>query len=171
VTETWKSIPGHSGYEVSDKGRVRSIDREVVRTFASGDYSSIRPGRVLKPGLARNGYLSVVLGRSVGTKFVHHLVALTFIGPREAATEVCHVNGVKTDNRPENLYYGSRSQNNVDITKHGGKRKITVEQVREIRSRYLGTWDHANQLADEFGVSAKHIYNIGTRRRYYEHVE
>lgn len=52
--EIWKDIPGHEGrYQVSDEGRVRSIDRPVRVVFQGIDTVRIAKGKVLRPG--RNG--------------------------------------------------------------------------------------------------------------------
>lgn len=96
--ETWKPIPG-SNYEASSLGRIRSPR-----------------GYILKPYNHVLGYHIVTValdGRSL-TKTVHSLVAAAFHGPRPEGLDIAHGNCVKTDNRPSNLRYATRSDNLLD---------------------------------------------------------
>jgi hypothetical protein len=103
MNETWKSVVGHAGYEVSDLGRVKS---------------SLRGGRILRPGIASNGYPTVALGRGK-TRTIHSLVAEAFIGPRPDGQEVRHKDGNRRNPAALNLSYGTRTQNIYDAVAHG----------------------------------------------------
>lgn len=118
--ETWKAVPGYEGvYEVSDQGRVRSLDRYVQCSGpVKGAYVSLKKGRLLRPGPSNYGHLSVVLGRRQ-TRMVHDLVLRAFVGCPPAKHECCHNNGAPSDNRLENLRWGTRSENILDAVKHG----------------------------------------------------
>ena len=168
MEEIWKPVPGYEGqYEVSNQGRVRSLDRQVLCAGAiKGLYLSRKKGRILRPGPSNYGHLSVVLGRRQ-TRMVHDLVLRAFVGPPPAKHECCHNNGNPKDNRLENLRWGTRSQNNIDAVKHGVKGKLTSEQVIEIRNR-LKTYRRGDQvkLANEFGVSACTISSIKLNQVY-----
>ncbi|MFV8232317.1 NUMOD4 motif-containing HNH endonuclease [Mycolicibacterium fortuitum] len=116
--EQWRPVVGYEGaYEVSDQGRVRSLDRTIVEH--SGKSRRLR-GRVLT--LMQNGHRDnrpqVSLGFGVH-RMVHHLVAESFLGPRPGGVDICHNNGDPTDNRLENLRYDTRSGNNLDQVAHG----------------------------------------------------
>jgi len=114
----WRPIPGWEGYyEASSKGAIRSVDRVVVR----GKRTLRLSGSPRVPKVGKNGYLYTSLYRSSEASYstVHRLVALTFLGPRPVGHDVCHRNGVRSDNRVENLYYGTRSENNRDKRIHG----------------------------------------------------
>lgn len=115
--ETWRPIPSFEGYEVSDQGNVRSLDR-IIQTVCGP-----RParGRVLKPAAThRRGYLHVRLGGGPNTsRFVHQLVAEAFFGPRPVGMVVCHNDGDPTNNRPCNLRYDTQSGNMQDSIRHG----------------------------------------------------
>ena len=96
--EIWKDAPGYEGrYQVSNLGKVKSLKFDKERT--------------LKFGLNRGGYYFVNLckGGAQKTNSVHRLVMLAFVGKSDL--EVNHINGIKTDNRLENLEYCSRSEN------------------------------------------------------------
>lgn len=106
--EVWKAIPGHRGYQASSLGRVRSVPRTLRDGRTAG-------GVVLTPTPDRDGYLRVQLGRrKVG---VHVAVQLAFAGP----PEVRHLDGDHENNRPENLAWGSRVENEQDKRKGRGR--------------------------------------------------
>ena len=118
-TEEWRDIPGWEGYyQASSEGRVRSVDRMIVRS----DGRTCRwKGTELKPAMQESGHLFVTLCRGSGTKIerVHRVVCLTFIGPCPPGMEVCHNNGKPDDNRLDNLRYGTKSENRRDDVSNG----------------------------------------------------
>lgn len=115
--ERWLPIPGYEGYyEVSDRGRVRSLPRECP-----GNNWRFRPGRALSPGPRSRGYLQVNLSLHGVVKpySVHVLVAAAFHGPRPKGMEIRHLDGNKANNQPSNLAYGTSSENKQDAIRHG----------------------------------------------------
>lgn len=116
MTETWRSLPGWVGiYEVSDEGSVRSLDRVVETARGSRFYV----GQALNPTPDSDGYLLVQLSRPRRLVGVHRLVMLAFRGPCPPGLEVCHGDGVPSNNRLSNLRYGTRSSNSLDSVAHG----------------------------------------------------
>lgn len=109
--EEWRDIPGFNGwYQVSDQGRVRSVDHRV-RLVAHGiETTRLVRGRILRAAPSASGHLSVVLGRG-NTRAVHVLVMLAFAGPCPAGHEVLHRNHTPSDNHLTNLKYGTRGEN------------------------------------------------------------
>jgi hypothetical protein len=110
----WKPIPGWEGrYEVSDRGKVRSCSR--VRTTPSGGIARLKP-KVLATtigGRAEN-YRRVMLMNPKKHAYVHHLIALAFLGPRPPGCLILHRNDNGFDNRIDNIRYGCRDENELD---------------------------------------------------------
>lgn len=117
--EEWRAVPGFEGfYEVSSLGNVRSIDR-VIET-STGKTVRLRGRTMAQP--VRNGYPVVTLSRSGKPTlfYVHRLVALAFLGEPQPGIIARHLNDVKTDNRVENLAYGSQVDNMADMKANSG---------------------------------------------------
>jgi hypothetical protein len=119
--EVWKDVIGFDGkYSVSNLGNVRSNgfyvipNSEVVKPFW-------KKPTILKPWILTTGYECVGLGR-VYRKTVHRLVMEHFSINKDNYKDINHINGIKTDNRLENLEWCSRSQNNIHAYKIGLRR-------------------------------------------------
>jgi hypothetical protein len=114
--EEWRAVAAAPGYEVSSLGRVRSLDRSVVR----GGHLMRRRGQLLalKPHGTDGKYRQVYLGRRQ-YRLVHHLVLETFVGARPEGADGCHNNGDPADNRASNLRWDSRAGNIRDQLQHG----------------------------------------------------
>lgn len=149
--EIWKAIPSEPGYEVSNLGRVRSVDRAVeTQNGQTRRYS----GKVLSPGLSV-GYPSVSCGLG-NSRHVHVLVLEAFVGPRPAGYEARHLNRNKLDPRESNLSWGPRSENNRDRTTHG-QNLLTRDQVQEARGLHRAG-KTGLELASIYGVSKSTMY-------------
>lgn len=101
-----RPIPGYEGrYSAASDGTIRSH----------------LTGRTLRPYRAASGHLHVALHKDKRQRslLVHRLVMLAFVGEPLPGQEVCHIDGDPGNNRPENLRYGSRSENVLDQVQHG----------------------------------------------------
>lgn len=120
--EEWKPVVGFEGkYEVSDLGRVRSLNRDIYQPrFPGGKpHRQTRKGQILRPGRMPQGHQSVVLTRKGGSFCVHALVLAAFVGPRPSGMDVRHLDGNPANNTLGNLAYGTRSENCADAVRHG----------------------------------------------------
>lgn len=163
-----KIIPNFPTYAISRNGRVRSI-------HLSGR-GSTKEGKWLKPGLGKNGYLLCVLceGSIRFSRTIHRLVLETYVGPCPEGMECRHLNGLRTDNRLENLCWGTRSENRFDAVKHGTlvdnrgeksvRAKLTNDQIPQIYHRYHDKINTQKELAELFGVSHCRISRIVNRK-------
>lgn len=120
--EKWASIEGYNGYEVSNIGRVRALDRIIENPTVKG--GTIRKqkikGRILKPHKSNKGYMIIDLSNNtVRKKFtIHRLVGMAFIPNKENKPCINHKNEVKDDNRVENLEWVTYLENNKYNDKH-----------------------------------------------------
>ncbi len=168
-----QDVPGWPGYLVTSDGRVFSRWR---RGTAGLDRS--RPpielhARDRSKSRKKCGYLSVALRRDgkEWAVFVHTLVLLTFAGPRPSGYEARHLNGVRSDNRAENLAWGTRAENLADRLRHGtilrgeaaGQARLTSQQVLAIRER-LARGESLTSVAECFGCSMSNVRRIRDRK-------
>jgi hypothetical protein len=139
MTEEWRPVVGFEGYlEVSDHGRVRSLDR-ISEVAASKDgirkaYQRRFQGRMLKPKSDDQGYQYVQLwgnGRSINGAKVHRLVLEAFVGPRPDGMECCHGPGGSSDNRLSNLRWDTRLANHADKVAAGTSKKTHCKHGHE----------------------------------------
>ena len=143
TTEVWKAIPGWEGlYEASTHGRVRSLDRKIMR---SNGRPLTRRGQIIAGAPHKStGYIYLVLhaGQKKKTAKVHRLVLETFVGACPAGMEACHNNGNPADNRLENLRWDTRQNNALDRVKHGRdkeRRKTHCPRGHVLRAPNLAT--------------------------------
>jgi hypothetical protein len=164
--EIWKDIEGYQGsYQVSNLGRVKSLlnSKEII----------------LKP-INSKGYSSVFLSNGKGTvkKFkIHRLVCICFLPNLENKPQVNHINGIKTDNRLENLEWSDNSSNQIHAIKTGlkvmkygsnhGMSKLTEDQVKKIKYEYNDLFEY--QIAEIYGITQANV-NFIRRGKTWRHV-
>lgn len=162
IIEVWKNIPEHDGYEVSNRGRVRSC-------WNNYSNKNTKP-HLLSFIITKKGYHRVAIRKAKKPRiwFVHRLVMLSFVGPSELETN--HKNGIKSDNRLENLEYVTRSENEYHAYKNNLKSKkrerhhgckLTEKQAYDIKYIEVGK---QKDIAAKYGVTPSNIAAIQKNR-------
>ncbi len=123
--EIWKDIEGFEGkYMISDHGRIKSLT----------DYKGRARELIRKPRIAKNGYYYVNLFKKskCKSKKPHRLVAEAFIHNPFKKETVNHINGIKTDNRVENLEWATQKEN----SEHAYRTKLAIPTIGERNGMY-----------------------------------
>jgi len=155
LQEIWKDIDGYEGsYQVSNTGKVRSLDRKV--------HNYIKTGRVLKAKNNGHGYLDVSLSGKTKQKhaYIHILVAKAFIPNPNSYEQVNHKDFNKANNCVDNLEWVSRKQNLLHyrqskLYKRSQEKRMVkahkkyVEQVLKYKDKVIGLYDE--------GLSVKNV--------------
>ncbi len=166
IQEIWKDIIGYEGlYQISNLGRVKVMARNKNVWQAS----YISKEKVLKQNLSTSGYYQVALQENNISKHfkVHRLVAIAFIPNPENKPQVNHINGIKTDNRLENLEWATASENrqhafDIGLNKRGEKHystKFTDNDVLDIKER-LKKGESCTSISMLYKVHRKTISHI-----------
>jgi hypothetical protein len=180
LTEYWVDIRGYEGYyQVSNYGNVRSLDRVI--TEQTGKTQTLK-GRILKPHTNSSGYYQINLNRkSIRTTFaIHQLVAQAFLDNRSSKPLVNHINGIKTDNNVNNLEWATYSENlehayknrlrravkTNEVASKNYKRKLTEQQVREIKLLIAAKSLTLKQIANQYDVGRSTIGSIKSGRNW-----
>lgn len=168
-SETWLPIPGFENhYEVSNQGRVRSLERAV--TSHSDNRRRVFKGRVLKQGSRKNGYCVVGLSKDgvVHDWYVHRLVLWAFVGAPPPGAECCHNNDVRDDNRLENLRWGTHKANVGDAVARGRHRNPQADENRQKTHCHRGhPYDEANTIVRPEGRGCRECIRMNERARYH----
>jgi len=166
IQENWIPIQNYeNSYEISNLGNIRSLDRYLLRKDGR---KYLKKGKYLNPGKNTKGYYQVRLeGGNIYR--VHRLVALAFIPNPLNLPQVNHKNGIKTDNRAENLEWCTNSQNQLHAYNNGlqkdrsgennSRAKLNNLLVVEIRDLYKSGHE-INDICDKFSESRQTIRNV-----------
>lgn len=178
MQEIWKSLKGivelGDYYEVSNLGRVRSIDRKVN----SRNGKRLVKGKILKQQVDKYGYMRVHCYMNNKSKQyqVHRLVALSFISNPDNKPQVNHKDGNKQNNRVDNLEWSTNKENVKHAFSIGLKEgikgeenvnaKLTENDVVDIYNLYKTNKYSMKDLADKFNTSETNVYDIVNRKRW-----
>lgn len=134
-------------YEASNDGRVRTVSNKSGVRVIRGE---------LKPSLAGAGYPLVHLGRHKG-QYVHRLVMRAFVGPCPKGQEVNHKDGIKTNNRLDNLEYVTPSENRQHAFATGLQPPVNVRGVKNPRAIITEHDVKIMRILHELGVQPKKL--------------
>jgi hypothetical protein len=179
--EIWKPVVGWEGrYEVSNFGRVKRL----AGAFKYKPSEHILTTRVLSARIA--GYPVVTLSGGRGkdqqsVQCIHRLVVAAFVAPVPRGLTVNHIDGVKTNNRLDNLEIASQKRQYAHSialglwtpAKGSQKSKIGLSEalVAHIRARYVRGCDKngVTAMAKELGINRATLFSI-VHRRSWKHV-
>lgn len=155
--EIWKDIlEFENTYQVSNLGNVKSK----------------KTNKILSINKNKNGYCSICLFKNgkVVRKYIHRLVAQTFVLNPDNKTDVNHIDGIKSNNTIQNLQWVTKSEN----TKHAVKNnlikyksgenhhfsKLNKQKVTEIREKYNNLNISKEELSKEYNLNYATIWKI-----------
>lgn len=118
---------------VTNNGDIFTTDKNKVRSNGRKDN---RKGKKLKPAIDKDGYLRITLTNNGKRKsyHVHRLVARAFLDNYDNKLQVNHINGIKNDNRIENLEMVTLQQN----IKHSIETGLKPKLKRDKHGRFVG---------------------------------
>lgn len=159
--DRWLPVMGWEGlYEVSDSGQVKG------------------PRALLKPWPINSGRLQVHLSRPGQrvARYVHTLVLEAFVGPRPNGHEGCHRDDVPSNNTLDNLYWGTRAENEADKVRRGAQSrgegrpaaKLHDVDIPNIRAR-LAHGESYPAIAADYGVD-RSLIGLINRGKVWTHV-
>ena len=141
--DDFKEIPGYDNYLINKKGII--INKKTKGILAGSD---------------RNGYRRVTLKNQ--NKTVHILLYETFVGPIPEGYVIDHINGIKDDNRLENLRAVPQSDNMSNAFLHGHKGQIKISQYDKNKN-LIKTYSSIQEAADAMGVTHAAIRSAADR--------
>lgn len=170
--EIWKDIDGYDGiYQVSNKGRVRSIDRRV--------YNHFQKGKILTPHNNGHSYYNVALygiNKKEKHVYIHILVAQAFIPNPNNYTQVNHKDFNKSNNCTENLEWVTPQQNKMHYRTSRFCQEIENKRIKKIEfktferiiqnsGKIIELWNNAlsiKEIAKQLGLGKDFVSNVIT---------
>ena len=162
MSEEWRDVVDYEGrYQVSSLGRVKSLERTIIKK--DGRKHTVKE-RILKPGMGRCGYLSVVLcaGGKPKTLNVHRLVCEAFHENTDNKPQVNHINEIKTDNRASNLEWTTARENSNFGTRNERSRKTLSKPVGQYTrdGELIKIWSSAREAQRQAGFNQSNISKV-----------
>ena len=176
--EVWKDVIGYEGlYQISNLGRIKSLKRTVKKS--NGSTKFVREKIIKKK--TNYGYENVALSKNgiVSTKKVHRIIAEVFIPNPENKKTINHKNGIRNDNRIENIEWSTYSENNFHAYRvlhkkppHRGRdgyqstRGIPVLQLTK-NGEFVKEYGSANLASELLGLNHSNISSVCRGERKY----
>ena len=167
--EQWAAIPGYDGkYEASTLGRVRCL------SYARNQPD---PPRILN-SRSRETSDHQKVRMPNGWKLVHRLILMTFDRPPNGGEVTRHLDGNPTNNKLDNLCWGTMAENAEDRDRHGTtsrgeshpRAKLTRDDVAKIREMYQGGMT-PKMIAEKYSVMACTISNVVAKNGTWRHTK
>lgn len=172
--EVFHPLFGYEGlYEINKNGVVRTLPYDII--YEDGRKKTAKP-KIKTIHTYKSGYTYTGLSKNKKEKLhtIHRLLANTFIPNPENKPYVNHINGIKNDNRLENLEWVTASENEIHkynvLKSINGRRKLSYDDIYDIwhnikiinkdetdkRKRNF----NLKEMADKYGVKEDLIYTL-----------
>lgn len=172
IPEIWRPVVGFPGYEVSNRGRVRTYWERIATSYEWSYTLSSQAVGYLRGGLDKDGYVRVTLSKQgrIYRRGVHQLALRAFEGDHPQRNIPNHLNNVKDDNRLDNLKWSTVAENTLHANEIGaGQRgeshhraRLTGVDVLRIRATVHSRSDKL-KAAQEYKCTVENIQRIVTR--------
>jgi hypothetical protein len=167
--EIFKDIKGYEGlYQISNLGSIKSLSR--INKNGYGYFKTKEKLLKTNPNIVGYPVVNLKLNKKSTTYTIHRLLAIHFIDNPENKQTVNHINGIKSDNRLENLEWSTQSENikhayDIGLNYNKGEKHANsklkdfqVNQIREMLNRQVMVKD----IANIFNVHVMTISDIKT---------
>ena len=177
--EIWKPVIGYEGlYDVSNLGRIRSVDRVVQQ---AGKINHLK-GHIMAQSVDKDGYLRCCLSKNGIRKnyHVHRIVLSAFVPNPEGKPHVDHINTIRDDNRVENLRWATQTENNNNqrtiqhlkktinndgyqqkrlnaLSKNGSPKAPKKVYQYSANLEYINSFNSISEAARSFGINHENI--------------
>ena len=152
--EKWRDIKGYEGlYQVSNLGRIKSLPKKIKMR---NQYTEIE--MILKPVKDKYGYYHITLCKEKEknkSRQIHRLVAETFIPNLQNKPQINHINGIKTDNRIENLEWVTAKENTQHMLKLGLKKNFRRKKINQydLEGNFIKQWNSMTLASKCIGLT------------------
>lgn len=180
MKEVWKDIPNYEGlYQLSNLGNARSLNRYVNHS-KNPNFKVLKKGKTLSLCIGSNGYINLILSKNnkTTTKSLHKLIAKMFLPNPNNYPCVNHINGIKTDNRVENLEWCSFSHNSkeafrtgLSIQKRGKENPASKKVIQyDLDGNFLKEWGSLGEIQRKTKLSKANVSKCCQQKKGYKTV-
>ena len=176
MEEVWKDIEGYEGiYQVSSLGRVRSLDRVIVKPHprnTSMSMSFVKKSRILKQKQDRSGYCRVMLYDNFHQPIqylVHRLVAIAFLSNQDNLPFVNHKDEKPQNNHVDNLEWCTCKYNNTYGTARirGGRNHWVPVVQMSLNGEVIKVWPSVVEAEKGTSIPSTSIVKVCRGKRKY----
>jgi hypothetical protein len=160
-TEIWRDIEGWEGsHQISNFGRVKSLRRDIL--FSNGEIHKIK-GKILKQRIKDGYYVINLAWNRTGFKTlrVHRLIGKAFIPNPYNKPEINHKNGIRNDNRLENIEWCTSSENKFHAFRVLGKKHKGMRGAKNPKSKAIIQFSKDNIFIREYDTITEAAIQVG----------